>query len=539
MANGTIPVTMGYVAPYTMIVKQPGNSNLYYIFTAFPSPAAVTLPVPAPVITHGLYYSVVDMNLAAGMGSVIVNNALIYTAPFNLSNTGQLHATRHANGTDFWIMIHQYGNTNDFRAYQFSATGISTTAVVSSIGLFYQGGSEGHLKFSPTGQKLCTSTSYSGMELYDFDTNTGLLSNPVTLLSNGLEKNYRGCEFSADGTKLYTGHNISGSTNSRLIQWDVSAGSGPAIISSSVNIPSALLNPQALQLAPNGKIYIASNGSPSLSVINNPNAAGLACNFVNNGQSISAVINATLNSYSRVGLPNLITGISNTPCATQSVNNPQSICAGSFYAISNHSYTNAGTYIDTIQNVFNCNGITIVNTQLTTNSLPNLSVNTVSTICVHESLTLTATGANTYTWNSSTSGSQYTTAAFTTPGNVSYSVQLQGKGNAGCVSTNTIALNVLVQACDVGISQQNPKAYSDNIRVYPNPSEMHLTVNFDAQAGISKITIINSLGQTIREEEIEPKNDSFTLETSGLANGIYQLQFKTGAGTITKQFVKN
>lgn len=83
--------------------------------------------------------------------------------------------------------------------------------------------------------------------------------------------------------------------------------------------------------------------------------------------------------------------------------------------------------------------------------------------------------------------------------------------------------------------------YSDNINLFPNPTADNLTISFSSSgsADIRKISIINSLGQTIREVDIEMKNNSFSLQTSDLDTGIYQIHFKTKAGTVTKQFVKN
>ena len=535
MANGSLSLSLGYNVAYSMIIKQPGNSNLYYIFRLFTAPCISNFPIPPP--TTGLYYSVVDMSLASGMGSVTVSNAHIYSVPFYLSSTAQLHGTRHANGIDYWVMIHEH--PSNFRAYLFTPGGVNSIPVISNVGLPYWCDSHGYLKFSPTGHKLCTSVSYVGIELFDFSNSSGIVSNPLTLTSNTLETNYRGCEFSADGTKLYAGHNISSSTNSKLIQWDLSAVTNSAIVSSSINIPSTSLDPQALQLAPNGKIYIASPGSQSLSLINNPNATGLACNFILGGQSIFAAINPSISSYSRFDLPYMLTDKTNAPCFTQTVNNPQSICSGNFYAISNHSYSTTGNYVDTLLNVFACNGIVIVNTQLVVNALPNLSVSSVSPICINDSVTITASGANTYTWNINSTGSQFTTPPFTTTGSFIYTVQLKGTGNTGCVGTNTVSISVLVQQCHVGIKLNGLQWNLDNVNIFPNPTETILNITFSSLTDIDKISIINSLGQTIREEHLQIKNSVFTVSTLDLDKGIYLIQFKTSAGMVTKTFVKN
>src|SRR5436190_14368 len=74
----------------SFIVKKPGGSNLYYVFT---SNCFGLNNVPAnPVL--GVYYSIVDMNLAAGSGSVILKNALLQAPPV----AEKLVGTKHCNG---------------------------------------------------------------------------------------------------------------------------------------------------------------------------------------------------------------------------------------------------------------------------------------------------------------------------------------------------------------------------------------------------------------------------------------------------------
>jgi len=81
--------------------------------------------------------------------------------------------------------------------------------------------------------------------------------------------------------------------------------------------------------------------------------------------------------------------------------------------------------------------------------------------------------------------------------------------------------------------------YSDNIKLFPNPTETDLTMTFGNQADINKIILVNSIGQTIREEDLQIKNTQFTIWTSDLDKGIYLILFKTSSGTVTKTFVKN
>ena len=83
MANGTGLLGNGGSSSSqgSIIAKQPGSTTLYYIFTTSNNWNN----------TNGFNYSIVDMSLAAGMGSVTVKNS-------NLSSgytSGRLTATKH------------------------------------------------------------------------------------------------------------------------------------------------------------------------------------------------------------------------------------------------------------------------------------------------------------------------------------------------------------------------------------------------------------------------------------------------------------
>ncbi|MBX3165703.1 MAG: WD40 repeat domain-containing protein, partial [Bacteroidetes bacterium] len=285
MANGTGLNGNNSSSQSAIIVKQPGSSTIYYIFTM-------------GVSGTSLHYSIVDMSLAAGMGSVTVKNVSLNSG----SSSERLVATKHANGADYWIMTHENA-TNNYKAYLFTSGGVSPTPVISSIGPTT--GGIGCIKFSPNGQKFADGYGGGGVRLYDFNKATGVLSNSLAL--GGGAMGY-GCEFSSDGTKLYVGQYNTGN----ITQWDLSAGSNTAIVSSAYTVTNSIPGNQicwSMQLAPNDKIYIAAYLTTSLHIINNPNVAGAGCNFVAFGQIVGL---ANGGSNVRLGLPNLIP----QPCLT-------------------------------------------------------------------------------------------------------------------------------------------------------------------------------------------------------------------------------
>ena len=274
-----------------LIVQKPGDSNIYYIFTT-----------PAQVLLNGntgFHYSIVDMTLDGGLGNVTLKNIQLFN-----NATEKLTAVRHANGCDIWIIMHEW-NSNRFRTYLVSKTGVNNTPVISSIGSNHTGGGNflqpntnaiGQMKVSPDGNKLALAIySNNIIELFDFNKATGVVSNPVSFppILAGPNGTVYGVEFSPDATKLYVGLNLL----LRVFQYNLTAGSSIDIINSGTPVGSTSSQSLgALQLGPDGKIYCALFNQLYLAAINNPNALGIACNYVDSAVYLQGKI-------SKFGLP--------------------------------------------------------------------------------------------------------------------------------------------------------------------------------------------------------------------------------------------
>jgi gliding motility-associated-like protein len=364
MANGTGLLGTNWPTQGCLTVRKPGSVQLYYIFT-----------VVGNGLPGGLNYSIVDMNLAAGMGSVTVKNATVYPGGCD----GKITGTRHCNGKDLWIVIKEV-NSNVFRSYLLTSAGLNTTAVISS------GGPSNSdwgpcMKISPSGNKLAELIrppippyAWYSMVLYDFDSSLGIVSNP-TILNDSLRPWIRGLEFSPNGSKVYCVDNNVGSQN-YLHQWDLCAGSLSAIMASHSTlqaVPSSFM-----QLAINGKIYICPNVL-SLDVINDPDQPGTACNFILAGQPITNGSGRSLpnfiNKYKRT-IPAFSATLAPTlgcHAFTFTANLPFVSCAASNYSVASlvwdfgdpatgalnnsaaampvHYFSNSGSY--TVSLVFN------------------------------------------------------------------------------------------------------------------------------------------------------------------------------------------
>lgn len=446
MANGTGLNGNASSTQSGVIIKQPGNTNIYYVFTTAAQAAAA-----------GLRYSIVDMNLAAGNGSVTVKNVLLQTP-----SCEKITGVRHCNNVDVWVVSHDY-NTNAFRTFLLTATGVGAP-VVSNAGLVPTGagGNEtiGQLKASPDGKKLgsCIWASTKNVfELFDFNNSTGVVSNANLLPQQTATSGAYGCEFSPDGTKFY-GTTIS---PGKIYQWNLCAGTNAQIAASVINIGQSANNFNgSMQLGPDKKIYVARYGVPWVGVINNPNTLGVACGYVDNGVSLSG-------KNGSLGLPNFVpyyfkqlpTPFTNTiVCLTSSFTSPTvniTNCSASSNAITSyawnfgdpgsgalntsnianptHVYPGPGTYSVQLVLGYACGADTLKKAIVITT--PSLAITTTSATCsTPGSATVTVSGATgpfTYTWMPTAQSTSVATGL----GAGVYSVSVTAPG--GCVSTAT------------------------------------------------------------------------------------------------------
>ena len=278
-----------------LIIPQPGNSRYFYVFT--------TDAFFEDSLKYGFRYSMIDICLDNGLGDVIKEKKNIKILD---TVSEKLTAVRHSNGIDYWVIIHKYFSDAIY-AYLLTSAGITDT-VISHIGTIHPHGTQslsaaiGQLKASPNGQKLAivdgNDDDSNIAEYFDFDKSTGVVSNYVNIQSNPVY-HYYGVSFSPDNTKLYIACNLNSNS---IFQYNLIAGGGnPDSVKASCTKISDYWNFEALQLAVDGKIYVSTkayNGN-YLAVINNPNNAGINCNY----QDSAIYLNGKTASY---GLPNFI-----------------------------------------------------------------------------------------------------------------------------------------------------------------------------------------------------------------------------------------
>jgi hypothetical protein len=285
MLNGTGLGGSSISAQSSIILPMPNNDSIYYILTVpnWTDPAA----------NRNLSYSIVNKNRNGGLGEVTLKNVILHT-----DVAEQVSATYHENCEDIWIVSHERLN-NNFVSYLLTSTGISITPIISVNGAISSGANRyGGLRFSHNSQQLCSTLGGSSttptVQLFDFDNSSGIISNALPLVTNTAYFNAYSSEFSADNKVLY----VCEFNGNSILQYDLTL-PAPLIAGSATNIALTTATKSALQIGPDGKIYVAKQNNGFLGVIDNPSGLGLSCNYIDNAVSLSG-------RTATIGLPNFL-----------------------------------------------------------------------------------------------------------------------------------------------------------------------------------------------------------------------------------------
>ena len=285
-----------------IIIPNPDNPNIYYIFTTY--------------VLNGVHYSVVDLSLNGGLGAVVSGQKNI---PLRLNGllkgSEKLTAVAKEDHSGYWVITHYL---NRYYSFSVTAAGVNVDPVVSQVGVnvpdkvndkFFYSYAIGQLKASPDGKKIaaahftaikesdfgmfpvnyfspgCALTfTYGGiLGLYDFDSATGIVSNETVLNALSSERrSYYGVEFSPDSKVLYSSYDVYNfadacgdlydpyKVRAAVDNYDLTAPSIPASENTLFQLTDQTKSlAGSLQLALDGRIYHAMYHA--LSYITNPN----------------------------------------------------------------------------------------------------------------------------------------------------------------------------------------------------------------------------------------------------------------------------
>jgi gliding motility-associated-like protein len=258
-------------AQSSVIVPAPGEPNVFYLFTMEELEFDVDQIVPTEPNGRGLRYFKIDMTLNGGLGDVVEADVPVY----DFSYEG-ICAIRHANGTDYWILINQ--NTSGIGVYRVNQNGVQFAGVYpypalhSGYGIIKSSPSPGGVG-APCCNKVMTSAG-----LYDFNLSTGVLNFESDL--GAASPTY--FEFSPNGSYLYATITDQVTAASQLVQYNVLA---PLQTGQSLESTAQVIEPNFdgfyMQLASDGKIYytdldidfVTGGLSTSIGSINCPNTS--------------------------------------------------------------------------------------------------------------------------------------------------------------------------------------------------------------------------------------------------------------------------
>jgi hypothetical protein len=289
-------------------------------------------------------------------------------------------------------------------------------------------------------------------------------------------------------------------------------GNGIITISYSVAIPTVVVNSGSICA---GKSFtISPSGASSYTI-----------------QGGSAVVTPTANTTYTV-LGSTSPGCVSSPVTSSVVVNASpivsansgSICAGSSFTIvpsgaSTYTFSSGSAVVtptaNTSYSVTGTNSLGCVSTNtavssVSVNALPTVSaISNTSLICSGQTASLTASGANTYTWNTSA-----TTSVIAVSPTVTTTYTVNGTAANGC--GNLVTITQSVSAC-TGINSAALTLSNSNFMVFPNPNNGDFTISANSEVNFS---IVNSLGQTVKVISVNASNN-YKVSVSNLAKGIY------------------
>lgn len=220
-------------AQSSVIIPKPGSPNSYYLFTMEEVEYDIGGSVPSQPLGRGLSYFEVDMNLNSGLGGVSAYTGSVYVPTYE-----GLCAIRHANGVDYWVIVHQ-SDESGYAVFPVTATGVGNPALFD---VNVVSATSGIIKGAPNGQWLCSGASL-GAVLCKFDPATGVVSDPLAL--NGLDNQ----EFSPNSQRLFSAN------SEEVFYFDLTAADiegSRTVVGTTQN--TGLINAQ-MQLGPDGNIY--------------------------------------------------------------------------------------------------------------------------------------------------------------------------------------------------------------------------------------------------------------------------------------------
>ena len=183
------------------------------------------------------------------------------------------------------------------------------------------------------------------------------------------------------------------------------------------------------------------------------------------------------------------------------------------------------TYTVTGSTAANCKSKSTATVKVNTLPLLSITVGSVS-VCIGGTTTLTANGANTYTWSTGVMGSMITVQPTTT---TNYTVTGMDANN--CMNTDT--LSIITENCNTtGIDQVS---HNDNqVVAYPNPNNGRFTIELVNAVYPATFVMCDINGREIVSRIL---TDRSVIDVSDLNEGIYNIRILSNQGMMHKKVI--
>ncbi|MDP4266966.1 MAG: T9SS type A sorting domain-containing protein [Bacteroidota bacterium] len=159
---------------------------------------------------------------------------------------------------------------------------------------------------------------------------------------------------------------------------------------------------------------------------------------------------------------------------------------------------------------------------------PNTNAGADQTITKGNKATLTASGATTYLWCTTS-----TKASITVFPSITTTYTVTGSSNNGCTAED----KVIIYISEVGVEEISNTNYE--LLIYPNPSDEIITIErlnkINSEKGL--ISIYNVIGEVFFASSVT--NDKIVVDIKKFPNGIYYIEYKNGETVEFRKFIKN
>lgn len=245
------------------------------------------------------------------------------------------------------------------------------------------------------------------------------------------------------------------------------------------------------------------------------------------GTAANSCTNSAVKTITVIPLPTLTVTGNNVICSGNSTTlsvsgaNTYTWSAGFFMPTISVAPLSSTNYSVIGKDANNCTNMTTYS--VTVNPLPTLTISPTSTLlCTGETATISISGADTYTWNTT----ENTTDIYVTPtATTTYTVY--GTDSNNCMSGAMQTINV--STC-TGIEEQLSKSL---LLIFPNPTTGELIIEGD---NYIECEVYNMVGEIVFKEKLQQGKNVINLTEQ--PNGMYMVQIKQQDGVKTIKIMK-